>query len=303
MMTIYQWIIVLVVFRFSVAEDVMPGSEAIEGPDDACIIGLFCIPLALFVSFLAVVVGHYSFLEDLLMKKYLQSATLYEAAVLSAQFSRAGTTNDPSSMCTRHENAQCEYEAKVEYYVVQSDKQRRTVRKQVKVFGADFKKASRPSSDIPHAIDIEFASVCPSIREDDLVSVFCGKKVDVLVMPGYARSGLPRSQVLRACTLSYRMPTAGFLFFLLVIAGGCFDISFKLLAPAAWTSYQLALIVLVAVIFIEVFLVVGCWGEGMRDGIHEIYLNGGEYVQLSHDDTTISSGDDSYLRTDSYSRL
>eukprot|EP00977_Amphora_coffeiformis_P004040 scaffold804_cov165-Amphora_coffeaeformis.AAC.19 len=273
------------------------------GPDDACIIGLFCILVALFVSFIAVVVGHYSVLEDSLMKEYLKNATVHEAAVLSAEFSRAATTNDPNSMCTRHEHAQSEYVANVEYNVVQKDKRRQMIRKEVKVFAADFKKASGSSSDIPHAIGITFSSNCPSIREDDFQSVFCGQEVEVLVMPGYARSGLPRSQVLRTCSLSYRMPTAGLLVFLLVAAGGCFYTGVKLLVPAAWATYQLTLEILAAVMLIEVVLVVGCWGKGMRDGVHDVYLNGGEYVKQSHDDTTISSGDDSYLRTDSYSRL
>ena len=294
MKTAYQWIILLVGFRFGVSEEVLSGTETaeiLEGSDDACIIGLFCLLFALFVSFVAVVVGYYSFLEDDLMKEYLQNATVHEAAVLTADFSRAATTNDPSSMCTRQEHAQSEYLANVEYHVVMKDQKRLLIRKEVKVFAVDFKKASGSSSDIPHAIDIEFSPTCPSMREDDLLSDFGGQEVDVLVMSGYARSGLPRSQVLRTCSLSYRLPTAGLLVFLLVVAGGCLYTGVKMLIPAAWATYQLALTILALVLLIEVGLVVGCWGKCMRDGVHEIYLNGGEFVKLS------------YLRTDSYTRF
>lgn len=272
---------------------------------DVHIIGLFCILIAVLMSFIAVVIGYYSWLEDILMKDYLQSAVIHEATVLTAEFSRAATTTKPTSSCVPDESAtQSEYVARVEYRVsVPKTKQKTIVRKQVKVFASDFKKASGgSSSDIPHAIAIEFAASFPVHLTDDhdLESVVQGQEVEVLVMPDFSRSGLPRSQVMRTCSLSYRLPTIGFLVFLLVMAGACFYLGVILspeeLRPAALAIHHLALLVWVVVVLTEISLVVGVWGSSMNDGVKQIYLEGGDYVRISHDDTTISSGDDSYLR-------
>ena len=278
------------------------GNEAETEMADVLIVGLFCIVFAILMSFVAVVIGHYSWLEDILMKDYLQNAVVYEATVLTAEFSRAATTTKPTSSCVDQEPGECEYVARVEYRVpIPKSKQRMMIRKQVKVFASDFKTPSGSSSDIPHAIAIEFAASFPLPTDDhDLESVAQGQEVEVLVMPGYTKSGLPRSQVLRTCSLSYRLPTIGLLVFLLLMAGACFYLGIKLspeeLRPANFATHELALFAMAAVVFLEVCLVVGCWGKGMIDGVKQIYLEGGEYVRISHDDTTISSGDDSYLR-------
>ena len=306
-MTAQQWIIAMVCCSLATAEEVMPGTNSAEqisdmaGQSDMYIIGFFCVLFALLISFIVVIVGYYSWLEDVLMKEYLQLAVVYEASVISADFSRAATTTEATTMCAANpEHAQSEYVACVEYRVAQKSKKKITIRKQVKVFACDFKKASGSSSDVPHAIDIEFAASCPTPDDDDMESIICGQEVEVLVMPGYERSGMPRSQVLRTCSPTYRLPTITLLSFLIFLAGVCVYMTVQLtpeaLRPSDLATHYLAILILAAVLLIETTFVVGCWGGGMRDGVREIYLQGGDYVKIAHDDTTISSGDDSYLR-------
>ena len=311
-MTIYPCIFLLLLgCRLGFAEEVVAGSDGDIAEDDATkdmsdvyIIGGFCVLIAILMSFMAVTIGYYSWLEDGLMKDYFQNAVVHEATVLTAEFSRAATTTKPNAACVPKEPGQSEYVARVEYRVtIPKSRQKLMIRKQVKVFASDFKASSEASSsDIPNAIAIEFAGsfTIPTDDHHDLESVVQGQEVEVLVMPGYSRSGLPRSQVLRTCSLSYRLPTLGLLVFLLLMACVCFFLGVKLspeeVRPAGVAAYQLALLTMATVVLAEVSLVVGCWGKGMSEGVKQIYLEGGEYVRISHDDTTISSGDDSYLR-------
>lgn len=271
---------------------------------DVYIIGIVCVLFAVFMSFIAVVIGYYSWLEDMLMKEYLQKAVVHEATVLTAEFSRAATTTKPTTSCVPQDPGQCEYVARVEYRVpIPKSKQKMMIRKQVKVFASDFKTSSGgSSSDIPHAIAIEFAAsfAIPTDDHHDSESMVQGQEVEVLVMPGYSKSGLPRSQVLRTCSLSYRLPTMGLLLFLLSMATICFYLGARLspeeLRPPGLATHYLALMMFAIVVLAQLALVVGCWGNSINDGVKQIYLEGGEYVRISHDDTTISSGDDSYLR-------
>ena len=278
-------------------------ADADNDDEDVYIIGFLCALFAILMSFMAVIIGHYSWLEDSLMKEYLQKAVVHEATVLTAEFSRAATTTKPTTSCVPEDPGQSEYVARVEYRVpVPKSKQKMMIRKQVKVFASDFKTSSGgSSSDIPQAIAIEFASSFTIPTDDhDLESVVQGQEVEVLVMPGYSKSGLPRSQVLRTCSLSYRLPTMGLLLFLLSMASICFYLGAKLspevLRPDGFATHELALILFGIVVLAELLMVVGCWGESMNNGVKQIYLEGGEYVRISHDDTTISSGEDSYLR-------
>lgn len=290
------------------AEEVMSETNDVAvaeiGPEDTYVVGLFCVLFALLMTLVAVVVGQYACLEDSLMKEYLEKAVVHEASVLSADFSRAATTARPATVCSTAEQSRSEYLAYVEYNVSNKETTKATIRKQVKVFASDFKKATS-ESDVPQAIkcDIEFALSFVPMRsiDDDMESTAADhQEVEVLVMPDYPRSGLPRSQVVRSISLSYRLPTAGLILFLLLLSGLCIYIGFEL-TPVAWipvslSSYQLTLLALTALLTAEVLLAITCLGEGMREGVREIFFEAGEFMKISHDDTTISSGDDSYLR-------
>ena len=202
---------------------------------------------------------------------------------------------------TSQDHGQSEYLARVEYRVVEESRHRSLIRKHVKVFAIDFKKARQSSSGIPHAIDIEFTASLPSPDSgDDLDSFACGQEVELLVMPGFARSGLPRSHVLRLCSIAYRLPTIMLLLFLMLLTWICIFLGVKfspfVFVLESLTVYQLTSLVMAVVMTIEATFMMGCWGAAMRDSIREIHLNEGDFVKLSRDDTTISSGDDSYLR-------
>ena len=55
-------------------DDMLLAASQIGDPMDLYIVGLFCGLFACFISFLAIVIGYYSWLEDALMKENLQKA-------------------------------------------------------------------------------------------------------------------------------------------------------------------------------------------------------------------------------------
>ena len=277
------------------------GTELV-GPENGYIIAIFCYLVAFLMSFLAVLIGFYSILEDGLMREYLQQGRVHQASVLTADFIRAATTMKRTS-CRNADPGQSEYLAYVEYRVIETDRKKTSIRKQVKAFASDFRTSTEAVSDIPHAIrcDIEFADCClPTPSSGEMDSVVEAQEIEILVMSGYPRSGLPRSHVERASSLSFRLPTAGLVLFLVLMSGFCFAIGIhlspSLLRLESVGSRTLAAATLASVVVVESLLIVACMGKGMYEGVREIYLEDGECTRISVDDTTISSADDSYLR-------
>jgi hypothetical protein len=285
-----------------------PESDTEEPIEDFSeyIVITFCSLFAACLSFIGVFLGYFSSAEDALMQRYKNEGVNIPSIIVSTEFARAGTVQPAAVSCnacqpmstSEDTSAETEFIVLIQYKRCSSGSdQKLLIRKHVKATGSQFAKPLVP----PTILFGELAGspVDTSMLTDD-ESNTSPCQMDVLVLPGYPKSGLPLLQVERACLWRYRFPTVAIILSFCIFAGLCLYMAIDSLAfldDTAWSDKKLhvTIILTVAIVVSEFVTIHECLGSIINHALEEQYLEGGESAILQGDDTTISSGDDSYL--------
>ena len=122
--------------------------------------------------------------------------------------------------------------------------------------------------------------------------------LELLILPGHARSGFPKKQVHRSCGLRYRLPTLGLIAFKFALAALCAWLAANAALDLDVEQQRIAtysIAVFVVVILMEVPLIHWTLSPCVTEVLKDEYLNSGEFMPMQCDDSTISSHDDAYL--------
>lgn len=267
------------------------------------IIHTFCVIFALCLSFVGVLVAYISNMEDALMRKYKKDGEIVRANVVSADFVRVATPDKVNCACSYLENIEeddnstdiCEYAVFVDYKRVESHCHTH-VRKQVKALGRDFWKPSGRNN-IKIGVDYGDADY-----NDNFESLETHRFLDLLVIPGYPMSGLPAAQIERCRSFSFLLPTRILVICLLSFSTFCLYVGIitaPFIGRMQWSPLIVTGIASASLFGAITLFVTISLGSVFRCSMEEQYLQGGEMVQSQGDDTTLSSGDDSYLLLES----
>jgi len=280
---------------FSLAEEEEEAEEATQVEDDdidGYVIVAFCVLFAACLSLIGVVIGFISFMEDYLMRCYQREGQELQAHVVSSEFVRVMSKSDSS-----HSDASgCEYAAFITYKMLDEEKNTQVIRKQVKCTSGDFAPSPVPPS-IKFKI-LTFDDIESKPSDDTPTSTKSPQLIDILVLPGYLKSGLPRRYIERVCSLKYRLPTVVLVLFMIAFSALCIYVA--IVSLPGWEDRDMSLfsalcVYLAVLLFIEVLFVYLCLGNVLRQAMRVQYLEGGDSVSIHGDDTTISSGEDSFL--------
>jgi hypothetical protein len=322
--SVFELLTLLVTATSTADDDIIVNNnpDTSSPPQDTLIISLFAVVCAIFVSFLAVLLAFFTFMEDGLLRRYQREGTLLRAKVDSESvlFLRhvAATSQNNNQCCcwndnntkSRHEHEQQadqECSAMIEYRSVDPDPQTFTkrVRKQVRIYTSDLllPEIWRPTADgastanpvvdlMPEERVVIFEGPVPSHDRHDAAVL----ELEILQIPQFKTSALPYQQVQRACSWKYRLPTVFMVTVLVLLAAGCIGLAVQTSASAQ-TDVGLATTALMSILLtLEILLVHSCGGEYyMSQALREEYLEGGELLLGYGDSGSLSSGDDMYL--------
>lgn len=282
-----------------------------------------CILAALWCSITAVVVGVYAYCEDRLLRQdYLQRGLPASATVVACTVVRIMTDQPEYNVRLAYNYRTATTEA------IHAQKHPRNslhiIYKDIKLLASDLVSFDVSTNDgsqngslrnsglswnsslhIPHEVVMAYrhgrsggATTGNANEEQDAHhhhhhhqhDNYVGQSVDVLILPGHPRSGLPLKYVERLCSWGYRLPTL-----VLVLTA----ISLAILCATMVLGHAVAVGLVVLLTLGETAFVIGCGGPVLQKSLYDRYLvsDGTSSVSSTFtDDTTLSSGDDSYLR-------
>jgi hypothetical protein len=261
-----------------------------------------------FISAFGCVLGYFSLLEDKLMRHYQLEGKTIMAEIVSSTLVRSGdhvaapadcgiipaTKSNPTTSGRDVISAEfvcfCEYDWQLtEGYKVR-------IRKQCKVKSQDFVSSPPSSSSIPNSPRKGFPTkneymLCDSV--DERLDSSDRELVEMLILPGYERSALPKSVIERACNLQYRLYTMGLLIFQLLLVSLCLawaisdvqSLQHDIQRTIGWWS----IVAFLVSVFLVLALVPFCGHQILVDALVEEYLNNGEYVPRNEDSFSLGS--------------
>ena len=327
-MTILQvlWLITVAVSPLVGAEDdeLQADDEPVDllvTPLDTAVIVFFTISCAIFLSFFGVLLGYFSVKEDMLMRRYQRDGIRIRAAIdtETIQYTRhlvAASPPSPRCCCRDRKesnaqeltlNSQQECTLVIEYRSVDPCPQgfAKRVRKQVRAIESDFVetncwKPPRLSSILfdmlPEEKHISFEGPVPS---HDFPGQH-GLELEILQLLPYKKSGLPRNQVERACSWSYRLPTMVMVMVIVVFAASCIFFAMDMIAIGMDADRMDVIVWSSAVISVmltcEILLIRACGETYMNFALQHEYLDGAGILLDYGDSASLSSGEDSFLK-------
>lgn len=152
------------------------------------------------------------------------------------------------------------------------------------------------------------------LKQHHQCSAITSHLIPILVLDDYPKSAIPLGHVQRACSWRYKLPTMTLVAIMLAFTGFCLllaaDIMYptsllsltgadeEILATASFSRQEVFIMVgliLLGLVLVEVVCVHYCMGAPLSELIRETYLEGSDQGSMSMDETTLSSGDDTYL--------
>jgi hypothetical protein len=283
--------------------------------DESYIIIAFSAFLAFCTLSVVATISYFSFLEDRLMKRYLEEGEVTEAIVVSAEFAR-GFKGAWGSSGNKADASATEYVLFVEYNkpIAQGSYMVR-VRKQVKALADDvawgrnglvysYSKNMEQADDLDSALQIQ--RMLRLLHDDEAARKGPDGlgKLDMLVLPEFHKSGVSRRQVERANGNRNMLSSMA-----LVISGLGLSAFCVRLAAVAISNSQIAdftnadtnmvtlymILSFAAMVILEVLLVHCCLRKTLEDALEEEYLQGGDLVPVDEDDSSLSTGSDFFL--------
>jgi hypothetical protein len=246
---------------------------------DVKVIATFYIVCAACISLVGVSILYFSSLEASLMKRYTEKGAVVKASVVTSRFARSlGAANvDCSSPAPDVEQ---EYVVCLEYRRTERVYYTVIIQKQVRATEKDFIEPSYSDSfgyvqfEIPS--DLSMGEMSP-----------CRRQMEILVLPGYSKSGFPRRQIERACSWTYRASTVILVMFMFLLAGFCFH------RAAIDLDVEISSWFVPAALFTMVALEIGFVHLSLRGifmiALREEYLENGSKLEMNGDPSTLSS--------------
>jgi hypothetical protein len=329
MMMIPSYIILLALatlFGTATAEDINATIVSSEN-DTAMIMGVCSIICAVILSFFGVTCGYVAVMEDTLLRCYQQDGVLIRAMVDPESIQLTRHVNDHRTTITKeidcqncnamddHESTRKNNESARECMVIieykSDDRNPQTftkkVRKQVRTLESDFltpqvvNDAALHHSpvvlDLPEELHISFEGPVPS---HDYPYTGIAYQLDILQIPNYKCSGLSYNYVNRTCSWKYRLPTIMMVCMIIVLATLCIYVAVDLIGLVIWgnteSTWKRTCLVVSILLALEILIVHYCGEKLLYEMLQDEYLKGGETILDYGDSTSLSSGDDSYLR-------
>jgi hypothetical protein len=169
-----------------------------------------------------------------------------------------------------------------------------------------------------HRQQQQLASDLQKLKQHHQCSAITSHLIPILVLEDYPKSAIPQGHVHRACSWKYKLSTVTLVAILLAFAGFCLLLAADVMYPTSLLSlkthygstnddmlvaaafsrghvFMLVGLILLGLVLVEVASVHYFMGKTLSDSIRETYLEGVDQGSVSMDDTTLSSGDDTYL--------
>ena len=283
----------------------------------------FALCVSLFGSFLFYV----SYLDDRIMKLYVDEGNLVEGEVVATEFTRGVDAGDAEdSIGKNFNNSQKEYFVSIEYSILLSENYPIRIRKQLRVLKGDFfHPGKNPAGGYCDPLSLNCASSGGNVIEptkkpiieiiasrDSFFKSFQfdhGKKLQLLVLPDHHLSALPARQVERRLSTRYRLFSISFVLAAILIAVFCFRLAAPLLQQQVYgeegSEYVPSIIeqspiysLLINFVFAMIALApIPCIHHLLHELIQqslegEYFEMGGEVIKGGQDDSSLSSRSD-----------
>jgi len=253
---------------------------------DQTVVAIFSLLCAACITFVSVCVLYFSALEFSLMRRYQSHGSLTKSDVITTNFARSRVS--AKADCSQATNdVEQEYVVFLEYRRVEREYYTLLVRKQVKATEPDFIKGDIDEQ--IQMVEIPIDMICNGMSMPAY-----GRQMEVLVLPAYPKSGIPRRQGEKACTIHYRASTVVLICFMFAIADFLIHLAYYNLSndyaaiPRSPWAVPLALLAMVVSAFVFVhFVLCGIF----QSALSEEYLECGGKMEMTGGESTLSSRD------------
>mmetsp|Transcript_42399 Transcript_42399/g.47381 ORF Transcript_42399/g.47381 Transcript_42399/m.47381 type:complete len:333 (-) Transcript_42399:108-1106(-) len=281
--------------------------EAGLGSDDEIFIFFIFVFFAFSVSLFGSILSYVSYLDDRIMKLYVEEGSLVEGEVVATEFTR-GVDNSDNEEIGKNVNSQKEYFVTIEYSHLLSENYPIRIQKQLRVLEGDFfHQGANPSGSCNIVDPCSFHctsghnNILPTPRveiiknQDSFFKSFQfdhGKKLELLVLPNHHLSALPARQVERRLSTKYRLFSLSFVIAAILIAVFCFRLAAPLLRVDDVSSFNSFLInfMFVIIALLPIPCIHYCLHELIQHSLEGEYFEmGGEVIKGGQDDSSLSS--------------
>ena len=226
-------------------EDI-PATDGELGSNDEIFLFFIFLFFACCVSLFGSFLSYVSYLDDKIMKLYVDEGNLVEGEVVATEFTRGAYAGDEDTG-KNFNNVQKEYFVSVEYPFLLSENYPIRIRKQLRVLEGDFfHPGQNPTGCAPCLFNFPSGDtsgenvVTPTTKSrieiiasrDSFFKSFQfdhGKNLQLLVLPNRHLSALPARQVERRLSTRYRLFSISFVVAAILIAVFCFRLAAPLL--------------------------------------------------------------------------
>jgi len=256
---------------------------------------------------------YFCYLEDKLMKRYLEEGGLVHAAVVAADFARGGNANPYGKVSS--DRLEREYVLFVEYNCpIEESSYMARIRKQIKAKEADIKRTDHFSYRCEGYEDLAVLDSPIQVRKmlqmfhDDENGIIKNQglgTVEMLVMPHFHKSGILKPHVERVTSRRHRTSMAALITSGVGLALFCARLTAKAISSSGMngqigggtnliTAYMMGIFSIL--VLFQMLLLHFCLHKALVGALENEYLNSGEMVPLDdEDDSSLSTGSDAFL--------
>ena len=282
-----------------------------KNSDETIIVMAFSAFIAFCILSVLATIMYFSFLEDRLMKRYLEEGEGVEAAVIAADFARGG--NGKQWGADKSDRLETEYVLFVEYNRPIAEGSYMTrVRKQIKAKEADI---TRPchytyccegnEESVVLSSPIQVQKMLQMLHDDE--NGFNKNQglgtVEMLVMPDFHKSGVLRAQVERCNSRRHKLSMAALLFSGIGLSLFCVRLAAKAISSSKLddntTDTNLITVAMMGIfsvlVLLQITVIHFCLQTAFVDALEDEYLKSGDLVPIDEDDSSLSTGSDFFL--------
>lgn len=273
-------------------------SEALPISDDLTLderfaVATFSVFVAICISLAGVLICYFFAMEDSLMRLYQAEGEVVHGRVLEAQrFPCVGAEPEP------------EYKALVDYKYLEIGGYTTMIRKEMHICNSnlrcsndqDEKQHSRQRviihidlQDFERELDTQLSD------EESAVAIYDPKELEVVVLPNYPKSGLPKYHIDRSFTFVKRRPTYALVCSIFATSFFCIFWGTSTINPdygtSPLTNISVSIIINVTLWIIDAILIHSFFRTFLHKALAEEYLIGGDSMVKMDDETlaTLSS--------------
>jgi hypothetical protein len=320
--TSFAWSIFLCLVRArtAIGEDIANAYEqeqtddGLGRGDDWVFVVLVALLFAFFISLFGSFFGSVTYMDDAIMQRYKEEADVVQADVISTEFARGGAGD--GDVC--FEPGQKEYCVIVEYDHLMPDNYRIRIRKQLRAMESDFVHLNHVGLDFPtsndakgdknrtprrsnrdKAADIESQrnSARVIFNKDAYFQKFLveERKLELLVLDGHPKSGFSARQLKRRLSLRYRMSSMAFVLSAILVTLLCFLMAVRAIEDTGQSSGWIMVLSFAVLILLQGPCIHFTLRKSIQESLQEEYFEAAEVLQTGQDDSSLSSGSDSFL--------